>query len=183
MTVSTEIVSHSYFPGASMLPENILFQYLDVDDVVVADEAATVQVAGTDYVLTGNGRTRSGVITTLHAYPDTARLTLYRKTARIQQAQTQPFQPLPAEQVERELDRRAMVEQEIDNVVVRSILVPMGETGGTMPPLAERAGFLAVFSPEGGLIAVPSFGVTTMESDDDGIWNPADPLIDDGEWG
>lgn len=64
----------------------------------------------------------------------------------------------------------------------RSLTVPRGESAGTMPPLSQRAGMLAAFSEDGGLKAVePNWNA--IDGYDDGLWNPALPVTDDGAWG
>lgn len=64
----------------------------------------------------------------------------------------------------------------------RSLKAPLGESAGTMPPLAQRVGMLATFSADGGLSAVPS-NWNAVDGFDDGLWNSAAPITDDGPWG
>lgn len=152
MTVSTEIIMHSYYPGDAMAEELIPFQFLDADHVTVNVVGnADALVAGTDYVITGDGRARAAKIRTLRVFPADEQLRLLRVTAMRQDAITDPFKPLPAEQVGRELDRRAMIEQELGSEVGRSLQVPLGEAGPTLPSVSERAGKFLVGLPGGGI--------------------------------
>lgn len=64
----------------------------------------------------------------------------------------------------------------------RSLKAPFGESAGSLPPLSQRAGMLAAFSEDGGLKAVePNWNA--VDGHDDGLWNPALPITDDGAWG
>ncbi|MFX4085638.1 hypothetical protein ACKU27_11100 [Sphingobium yanoikuyae] len=142
MTVSTEIILHSYFPGSDMAEEPIPFQFLDADHVSVSIVGASgLLVAGTDYVITGNGRTLAASIRALRAFAEDQEVRLLRDTALRQDAVTDPFKPLPAEQVGRELDRRALIEQELRQKVDRAPKTPIG--GGS-------EGKFPVVLPDGG---------------------------------
>ena len=134
MTVSTEITTHSYFPGSAMQPEAIPFQFLDAQHLSVSIEGGAVLVLGSDYSITGEGRTAMGVITALREFDGGDKVVLARFTPRVQEAQTEPFKPLPAEHVGRELDRRAFVEQELDEVLTRAPQLPRaGGVEGKFP--------------------------------------------------
>lgn len=94
-------------------------------------------------------------------------------------ASGQPFLPSVVNNVnDRDVARALYLKDRID----RSFTVPRGESAGTLPPLAQRAGMLAVFSEDGGLAAVPSNWNST-DGFDDGLWNPTSPITDDGAWG
>ncbi|WP_374551984.1 hypothetical protein [Sphingobium yanoikuyae] len=153
MAVSTGIVTHSYFPGAAMSGQGIPFQFLDAEDIlvsVIGDE--DLLIAGTDFVITGDGRTKAGVIRTLRAFEDDEEILLLRSTAMKQEAVTDPFKPLPAEVMGRELDRRALIEQELGEQLGRALTLPLTDdvTGKIPVPLPDRTwGFVDV--PEGGV--------------------------------
>ena len=80
-------------------------------------------------------------------------------------------------------DRLAVQAIFLDDQTRRSMKVPRGEVAGTMPALSARQGKVAVFSEDGGLVAVDSFGTLSQDIYDDGLWNEGDALIDDGVWG
>lgn len=95
-------------------------------------------------------------------------------------ASGQPFLPSVVNEVnDRDVVRALYLKDRAD----RSFTVPVGESAGTLPPLSERAGKVALFSPDGGLVGIDSLGVGNPDFQDDGLWNPASPLIDDGDWG
>ena len=145
MTVSSSITTHSYIPAGAMLAESLAgLVFLNANDLVVTDPDDAVQVLGTDYEITGNGRTGAGSIRTLRAYAGGLVLTVTRVTPSVQEANIEAQQPLPAEAIETELDRRALIEQETRagfNLLEGRVLkaVP-GELGGTLPPLATGVG-------------------------------------------
>ena len=137
MTVSTLGFTHSYYPGAAQAPERIPFQFLDIADLhVTADLTGLLLVAGTDYVISGSGQAATATITTLRTFASNDMVTIRRVSARVQQAVTEPFKPLPAADIGRELDRRAMVEQELDGEISRALKVPRGQVG----PLVDLRG-------------------------------------------
>lgn len=160
MTVSTEIIIHSYYPGAGMAPERIPFQFLDADHLVVIDADGILQTQGTDYVISDGGASATASITTLRVFPDTTKLIVERITPRFQQATTEPYKPLPAEAVGRELDRRSLIEQEIDAEVGRSLRVPKGEDAQPLPSKAARTGKYLAGLPDG------SFGTSVGTGSD-----------------
>jgi hypothetical protein len=145
MTVSSNILSHSYIPAGLMLAESLSnLHFLTAADLVVTLESGAVQVLGTDYEITGNGRTGTGSIRALHAYAPGLLLIITRKTDIIQEAATPPFTPLPSEEIERALDRRTMVEQELSeglgDLGERAIKLPEGENAGTLVAASGRLG-------------------------------------------
>ncbi len=192
MTVSSSISTHSYIPAGAMLAESLAgLVFINASDLVVTDPIGSAQVLGTDYEITGNGRTGSASIRTLRAYTAGLVLTITRRTPSVQVAAIEPNQPLPAEAVETELDRRALVEQEYrrDMLVLDSQVVKVSgdETGITLAPAATRDGKIPKFSgtgieyvdptalgdpgpigPAGGLAAVRSYGA---------VDNPANSLV------
>ncbi len=144
MTVSSQILSHSYIPGAAMLAESLAGLFaIDASDLVVTDSAGAVQVLGTDYTITGNLRTGTASIRTLRAYTAGVLLTITRATDREQKAYLPVGQPMPSVTIERELDRLMMIAQEQDafgaDLAGRSLRVPKGETIAPLPPAAARA--------------------------------------------
>lgn len=80
-------------------------------------------------------------------------------------------------------DRSAIRDLHLKARADRAFTVPFGESAGSIPPLADRAGKVAIFAPDGGMVAVDSLGVSNPDFQDDGLWNLTDDIIDDGEWG
>lgn len=94
-------------------------------------------------------------------------------------ASGQPFLPSVVNAVnDRDVVRQLYLKDRAD----RAFTVPRGESAGSLPPLAQRVGMLASFSADGGLSAVPS-NWNAIDGFDDGLWNPAAPISDDGGWG
>lgn len=161
MTVSSNIIAHDWVPGSAMLAESMAgLVALAAADLVVTTPDGTVQVPGTDYEVTGNLRTGAGSIRTLRAYPVGQVLTVRRATPRMQAADIAPHLPLPAESVEAELDRQALIDQEQDAVLDRALLVPWGETAAVLPGEAERAGKVLGFNAGGQPVPVAVSGAT-----------------------
>lgn len=183
MTVSTQIVSHSYYPGGAMAPERIPFQFLDSAHVIVETVDGVQQMAGADYSISGDGRAAQGFVTTLKAYAPDVKLMVRRRTPALQDAVTDPFKPLPAHTLERELDRRALIEQEVADEAGRSFRAPIGETVGAIPPLAQRGGRLALYGFDGEMLAIDTLNVGNPEIVDYGEWGEDGDIIDLGEWG
>jgi len=65
----------------------------------------------------------------------------------------------------------------------RAILAPLGEEPGSIPPLSQRGGKLALFSFDGGIAAIDTLGVGNPDIVDDGEWSIDGQVLDDGEWG
>lgn len=135
MTVSTEIIMHSYYPGSIMAEERIPFQFLDAHHLVVTEVGSLVPLlAGTDYVISGDGRNLTATIRMQRAFAEDQEVRLRRSTALRQEAVTTAFRPLPAEDVGRELDRRALIEQEFSYAISRSPQIPIdGKVNGQFP--------------------------------------------------
>ena len=168
MTISTRSVTHSYYPGAAMSGEAIPFQFLDAGDILVSVIGADpALVLGTDYEITGDGRAKTGIIRALRVFENTDEVLLQRTTAMQQDAITAPFKPLPAEQVGRELDRRALIEQELGEKLGRALTLPLTEdVAGKIPvPLPDKTwGFLDI--PEAGVAESP-ISFTAIEGQTD----------------
>lgn len=133
-----------------MLAESLAGLFaIKADDLVVTDPAGAVQVLGTDYEVTGSLRTGAGSIRALRAYEAGVTLTATRVTERVQEAAIPVGQPLPSKAIERELDRRALVEQELDADAAvlesRALRVPVGESIAALSASAARAGKVLFF--------------------------------------
>ena len=96
MTVSSQVLSHSYIPGAAMLAESLagLVAIEPNDLVVTLASTGAVQVLGTHYEITGNTRTGAASIRTLVAFGAGLVLKVTRRTDRVQLAATPAGVPL-----------------------------------------------------------------------------------------
>lgn len=151
-----------------MLAESLAGLFaIQASDLVVTDPTGAVQILGTDYEVTGNLRTGTASIRTLRAYTAGVQLTVTRRTQRRQDARLSPTQPLPATKIEAELDRRALIEQEIDarlaDLGYRALLVPIGEGGQVLPSQAARTGKFLIGLPDG------SIGASSGTGTDNGL--------------
>lgn len=172
MTVSTTGVLHSYHPGSAKVPEAIPFQFLDALDLVVvhvASETGTraILVPGTDFMIDGNGMEMSGTITAAGTYPEDDRFEVSRATELLQKASIPAHEPVPAQALERQLDRGALVDQElqaqVDDVRTRTLQVPPGEAAPELPALADLAG--KVLGYDGArFVAVPNNATSVAQA-------------------
>lgn len=208
MTVSTEIVEHSYYPGAAMAAEAIPFQFLSPDDIIayrVSPDADPIALRpNIDFVVAGDGPTKLGTIRALTAWPLTDRLFVLRETRAIQNARIVPFQPLPAVETERQLDRAVQVAQENRQGLTRAPMVPVGETAPAFPRQSRRQNRLPVFGTGGSIdVLVGTNAVVALDANgkpnaqpliqtmrdlgttfyDDGTWSASSNLTNDGVWG
>ncbi|MGB3928834.1 MAG: hypothetical protein WBL20_07715, partial [Sphingobium sp.] len=175
MTVSTDLIGHRYFPGAAMAPEHLPFQFLADDHLIVtALPGDAPQVAGTDYVIEGDGAAGTATIRALRDFGVDGELQIVRVTARRQEAVTEAFKPLPAAAIGRELDRRALVEQEIGDLAGRGIVLPFGEQGVVLPRAAERAGGNKVLAPHPVTGEIGIFGGNAFRGDKGDKGDPGD---------
>lgn len=156
MTVTTTDVSHSYHPGAGMLAEAIPFQFLDPVDLAVThiDGATGLRTRLTiGFIFAGDGRSATGTITATSVWPVADLFLIERRTAQVQEADVRPHEPVPAAQLTRQLDRMAMVAQELGAGVVdmaaRAIRLPVGEIAATLPRAPLRARGVLVFDGAG----------------------------------
>lgn len=145
-----------------MLAESLAgLQALQAADLVVTDPAGSLLLLGTDYEVTGNLRTGTGSIRTLRAFTAGAIVTVKRRTARLQEAETPPHEPLPSEAIERELDRRAMIEGELFGEIAglsdRALKWPAGQVAAVMQPKANFVGKYFVGDANGD--PIPASGV------------------------
>lgn len=120
----------------------IPFQFLSNDDLVVSlidaggDEAALSD--GTDYTIAGTGASGTASLTRGPADASGSTLRVRRLTTRVQATQYVPNDPFPAAAHEAALDRRALVEQEIDDDIGRTLRLPVGENAPILAKAAQR---------------------------------------------
>lgn len=164
MTVSTDIRSHSYLPGSAMVAEALGFAFMDASDLVVTDQTGAVQDEGTDYEILGDPRSGAAEIRTLRVYGSTAKLTINRVTALVQETLLEAQKPLPAVAIMTELDRGMMIDQElrsdIKNLSARALQVPVGETADVLPGASARAGHWLGFDAEGDVELLDAAGLS-----------------------
>lgn len=80
-----------------------------------ANSAGTLLVNGVDYVISGDGPSGNGVVTTTIAYPNGKYIRRWRKTNRAQGIDIITGQGLPAATQEGALDRLSLIDEELDD--------------------------------------------------------------------
>lgn len=134
MSVPTDAVTEQVFVGAGTASAlSIGFKFLDADDLVVTAIVAGVEapaplVRGVDYAVAG-GNGRTGTVTPLAPIPVGTSWRVRRETP-VGQPATLPSGTFQPSQIERALDRQAMVAQEQDRELGRALRVPRGQ----LPP-------------------------------------------------
>lgn len=161
------------FKAVSTADVAVIFRASDGSETVADDDLFTV-------VLASEGGTVTFSTAPLALVGDVFVVSEPSFIQSVEFASGQPFLPTVVNEVnDRDVVRALYLKDRAD----RAFTVPVGESAGALPPLAERAGKVALFSPDGGLVGIDSLGIGNPDFQDDGLWNPAAPLIDDGEWG
>lgn len=110
---------------------------------------------GLDYTLLGAGAAAGGSIILLATPAVGAILALIRRPPLTQLSDYRPYDALPAERVESDLDLRARVDQWLAMEAARAIKVPIDEpTPPPLEPLTVRANKPAWFADHGGIVSV-----------------------------
>lgn len=125
---------------------NTQFSFFDADElevVRVVDGEDVVLELGTDYTVTG-GNGASGQITKASAGVADTRLEI-RRNSEIKQDVDFSDEVVDPESHEDQLDRFAMIAQELAAKILRAILMPFGEEGFTLPAPADRRGLVLGF--------------------------------------
>ncbi|SFR86373.1 hypothetical protein [Sphingomonas jatrophae] len=159
MTVAALPSTVSYLENGDTLSFAVPFRFLD--GVLTAERRigtiVTPLVPGVDFTATG-GETDAGGTLELAVSFAGATLTIRRWTPRAQVMRYTTNDRFPARSHEEALDRQTMVLQELgdglDMLGGRAILSPPGESGFTLPPVAERAGYAGWAA--GRLVGVPA---------------------------
>lgn len=143
MTVSTTATTGTYVSDGTATARSIGFALLEAGHLIVAVDGV-VKTLNLHYTVTGNLRAGTGSFTPAPAFANGATVSYRRVTPNIQQCDTEAGVALPAETIELELDRRAMIEQEaardLAEVTARALLVPVGEVAPPFPGLAGQVG-------------------------------------------
>ncbi len=125
----------------------------------------------------------SGGTVTFFAPPVAGQIYVISDPSFLQQVQFESGQPFLPRSVNEVNDRSAARALVLKDGLARALQVPIGETMGALEPLEQRRGRLAMWGADGGLVSIDTLGIGNPDFQDDGVWNPDDPLIDDGVWG
>lgn len=167
MTVETELSRVQYATNGTTGPWSIPFAFLADADLQLSYTAAGTDpvtlTATVDYALTGAGNPAGGSATTTTAYASGGLLTIVRNVAALQPTDFSDTDPLPAESLERALDRLTHLVQQLKEQVSRALVLPVDENGpAVLPATAERASRILGFDSDGGFIGVlPTGGDAT----------------------
>ena len=140
-----------------MSAEHIPFQYLSPESLRVAllpGGAPAIELTrDIDFALEGDGAAKMGTIRALREFPAGQMIEVLRRTPIEQRARIKPHEPLPAADTERQLDRMAMVAQEVnddvEDLTARAMRVPGGEAVRELPFRATRIDSALVFDDDG----------------------------------
>lgn len=161
MTVSSSYIPKTYKPGAGSSAEAIGYEYRDPSDLIVTHIAAdtglqTVLVRDLDYAIGGDGPAGTGTVRALADWPVDDDFRVERRTLRSQSARLSADVKLATADIEGQLDKAAMGQQEQDYEVVRAARVPHGEVGPSLASTVGQAGKMVVVLDDNP--AAPAFG-------------------------
>lgn len=156
MTVPSEDSRVSYNGAGSVGPFDIPFYFLaDADiravQVVIATGAETALTLTTDYTLTGAADPDGGQLTLVTALPVTDKLVIIRDPDLLQSTDLIPNDDLPAESLERMVDKLTMLAQRTRSITTRSLRQPDGDadTIDELPAKLTRASSFLYFDADG----------------------------------
>ncbi len=152
--VSTTNVSRHDGNGVSTV-FGYTFKIFEEGDIAVYVDGE-LQTITTDYTVSGVGDTNGGDITFLVAPPVGGDNVVLRRTVAITQESEYPEgTKFPTQQITNDLDKRAMVEQQLDETFGRTLVAPVTELPlALLPPLTERANKYLAFDSGGDPIVV-----------------------------
>lgn len=155
MTVSVPgSLTYSYAGNGSTTAFSYPVKFLENADLVVVledeDGEQTVQTITTHYSVSGAGNSGGGTVTMVTAPATGETVHIYRSTAKKQVVDLTDNSRNPAQSVEDQLDRFAMAEQDINNVLGRAWLSKVGEAGGQIA--SGAAGETLVFDADGNVV-------------------------------
>lgn len=146
VTIDAEICSDSYVADGTLTPRSIGFKVLNAAELVVLADGETQTLDG-QYTLSGDLPSGAGIITPIVAWP-AGTIIFYKRVSVEQQRYNVPSGvPLTGPKLELELDRRALIEQEIRLNLTRVLTLPDGEVAELLPPATQRTGGGKILAP------------------------------------
>ncbi len=142
MTVASTVSRVSYAGNASTTAFSFPYYFLKNADLIVikkliATGVETTLTLNTDYTVTGAGVAAGGTVTTIGSgspLPATYLLTIYRDPAALQETDLVENDSLPAETVEKSLDRLTMIAQRLGNWISRTMKLSDGTPDNVFDP-------------------------------------------------
>jgi len=163
MTVSNSTSRVQYNGDGSTTEFAIPFYFIQNADIEVIPTTAGVEGApltlGTDYTLTGAGDTDGGTLTTIATYTSATTLTIQRSIALTQSTDYEPYSKIPADTLERDVDRLTMQVQQMQQQINRAYLLPAGSTSLNKSIATPVSGEYPRWDSNGNLIAGGSAAV------------------------
>lgn len=163
MTVETPLSRQQYNTNGTVGPWTVSFPFLANEDLAViytdVDGTALTLTLDSEYTVTGAGGT-SGTVTTTTAFPPGGTITVLRDMEALQQDDYVEGDDLPAETLERGLDRLTMLIQQALEVMARALVfAPSDPYGSELPAAAARANRVLAFDSDGRVtLAIPVDG-------------------------
>lgn len=165
MTMPTTSSRVDYLGDGSSTTFAVPYRFFDAAELRVLERdvptgAETVLTLGSQYTVSG-GNGGTGTVTAAVAPASTKQWTILRNTRRTQDVDLQPNDPLPAETLERALDRQIAIVQEIERDAGRSLRIAETDPGGSLviPTSVDRANRVLGFNSAGEPVAsVPGAG-------------------------
>lgn len=130
MTVETSERKQSFTGGQGSLTFTFRTlvsnpEYIKVLVKNVSTAAETPLTYATDYSVAVNSDGVGGVVTVSPTYSTAYNYVVYRETVAVQPSDYDDFNQFPADTIERDLDRRAMIDQELQEEQARSLRYPI----------------------------------------------------------
>ncbi|MBO9380155.1 hypothetical protein GG804_25640 [Sphingomonas histidinilytica] len=150
MTVSTTECLIGYTESAAT-EYPVPFRFLAAEDLRVirrVGDLDTILDLGSDYSVSGADLELGGTVT-IAAPVVGARLIIERVTPELQPTDYVANDRFPAESHERALDRSILIDQETRAIAGRTLQVPVGESGITLPLIDKRKGYYLAFDADG----------------------------------
>lgn len=157
MTVSSTTSRVSYSTNGSTTLFQFPYYFLEDEDLEVvlknnSTGAETILVLTTNYTVTGAGNAAGGSITTLSTYASGYTLSIFRNPQVVQETDLEENDSLPAESLEKALDKLTMIAQRHDDLLERSVTLSDGTAAGSFDPTLPE-----VLTPET-VVAINSAG-------------------------
>jgi hypothetical protein len=153
MTVPVQLPSISYIENGVTTDFAAPFRYDDPGDLRAVRRGSTGMITelvnGTDFTATPGETPAGGTVSFAEPGDSGVRLTIWRDTARAQDADYIESGAFTAASHQGAMDKAMLIAQEQDVEIARAVKVPVGEAGGTLPDAARRAGKVLRFDAFG----------------------------------
>ena len=168
MTVESTARKQSFAGGQSAL--TFTFRALvdspeDIKVVAVTSGTETLLTYGVDYAVTISTDGIGGVVVVSPSYSTAYTYTVYRETTNLQESDYDDYNQFPADTLEEDLDRRAMVSQEISEDSGRTLKVQISSalTGSSLSLPEPAAGEALVWNATEDGLENSGFNIADVE--------------------